>query len=60
MTVEELIQELHNYPMNWRVVLYSHGRCDIEEEDEILGCYEGEIFDEDDNVIEKVVELYEY
>ena len=32
----------------------------IEDEDEILGCYEASIYDDDDNVIEEVVELYEY
>lgn len=60
MTVKELIQKLHNYPMDSRVVLYSHGRCAPDEEDEILGCYETEVFDENDNIIEQVVELYEY
>lgn len=60
MTVKELIEELQKYNPNYRVVLYSHGRSDVEEEDEILGCYESEVFDEDDNVVEKVIELYEY
>lgn len=60
MTVKELIEELQKYNPNYRVVLYSHGRYDVEDEDEILGCYESEVFDEDDNVVEKVIELYEY
>lgn len=60
MTVKELIEELKHYPLNYRVLLYSHGRCSVEEQDEILGCYEEEIYDDDDNVIEKVVSLYEY
>lgn len=60
MTVKELIEELQKYNPDYRVVLYSHGRSGIEEEDEILGCYESEVFDEDDNVVEKVIELYEY
>lgn len=45
---------------NQRVLLYAHGRCGVADQDEILGCYEEEIYDKDDNVIEKVVSLYEY
>lgn len=60
MIVKELIKELEKYDPNLRVLLYSHGRCGIEEEDEILGCYEEEIINEDGEIIEKVVELYEY
>lgn len=60
MTVAELIKELSKYDSNTRVVLYSHGRYPVEDEDEILGCYEASIYDDDDNVIEEVVELYEY
>lgn len=60
MKVRELINELEKYDDNLRVVLYSHGRCSTEEEDEILGCYAQEIYDKDDNIIETVVELYEY
>lgn len=60
MKVEELIKELKKYDKNQRVMLYSHGRCGVEEQDEILGCYEQEIYDDDDNIIEKVVSLYEY
>lgn len=60
MTVGELIKELKKYNEKQRVLLYAHGRCDTSEQDEILGCYEEEIYDENDNVIEKVVSLYEY
>lgn len=60
MTVGELIVELNKYNKNQRVLLYSHGRCSVAEQDEILGCYEEEILDKDDNVTEKVVSLYEY
>ena len=60
MTVKELIEELQKYDGNQRVVLYSHGTCDVEEQDEILGTYPEEIRDKDDNVIETVVSLYEY
>ena len=60
MTVGELIEELQKYPKERRVLLYSHGSCGTEEQDEILGAYEEEIYDKDDNVIEKVVSLYEY
>lgn len=60
MRVKELIKELSKYDDNMRVMLYSHGRCGVKEQDEILGCFEEEILDKDDNVIEKVVSLYEY
>jgi hypothetical protein len=60
MRVKELIAELSKYDDNMRVMLYSHGRCGVKEQDEILGCFEEEILDKDDNVIEKVVSLYEY
>ncbi len=60
MKVGELIKELNKYDKNQRVMLYSHGRCDVKEQDEILGCYEEEIYDDNDDVIEKVVSLYEY
>lgn len=60
MKVEELIKELKKYDENQRVMLYSHGRCGVEEQDEILGCYEQEIYDDDDNIVEKVISLYEY
>ena len=60
MTVGELIKELEKYPKDRRVLLYSHGRCAVEEQDEILGCYGEKIYDENDNVKEEVVSLYEY
>lgn len=60
MTVGELIKELEKYSKDKRVLLYSHGRCGVAEQDEILGCYEEEIYDKDDNVIEEVISLYEY
>lgn len=60
MTVGELIKELKQYDENQRVMLYSCCRCGIVEQDEILGCYEEEIYDDNDDVIEKVVSLYEY
>lgn len=60
MTVGELIEELKTYDENQRVMLCSHGRCAVEEQDEIIGCYEEKIYDENDNVVEKVIALYEY
>lgn len=60
MIVGELIKELEKYPKDRRVLLYSHGRCGVTEQDEILGCYEQKIYDENDNVKEEVVSLYEY
>lgn len=60
MTVGELVRELQKYPKERRVLLYAHGRCGVAEQDEILGCYEEEILDKNDNVIEEVVSLYEY
>lgn len=60
MTVGELIAELNKYDKNQRVLLYAHERCGVADQDEILGCFEDEIDDEDDNVIEKVICLYEY
>lgn len=58
MKVRELINELQKYPKERRILIYAHGSCVVEEQDEILGCYEGEIYDIDGNVIEKVVSLY--
>lgn len=60
MTVGELIKELKKYDESQRVMLYSHGRCGVAEQDEILGCYEEDIYDDNDEVLEKVVSLYEY
>ena len=60
MIVGELIKELQKYPKERRVLLYSHGRCEVKEQDEILGCYEEKIYDQYDNVVEEVVSLYEY
>ena len=60
MKVKELIEALNKYNLESRVVLCSHGQCSTEEENEILGCYEQKIYDKDDNIIETVVELYEY
>lgn len=60
MTVGELINVLKKYDEKQRVMLYSHGRCATKEQDEILGCYEDEIDDENDEVVEKVISLYEY
>jgi len=60
MTVGELKKELDKFDDNQRVLLYAHGRCSVAEQDEILGCYEEKIYDENDNVIENVVSLYEY
>lgn len=60
MTVGELIAELNEYNKDQRVLLYAHGVCSTDEQDEVAGCFEEEIYDKDDNVIEKVVSLYEY
>jgi len=60
MTVGELIKELKKYDENQRVMLYSHGRCSVKEQDEIIGCFEEDVLDENDNVVEKVISLYEY
>ena len=60
MTVGELIKELKKYDEKQRVMLYSHGRCCAKEQDEILGCYEQRIYDENDGIVEKVIALYEY
>ena len=56
MTVKDLIEELSKYNPENRVVLSSHGSGD---DDEIIGCYETTIYDENDEC-ETVVELYEY
>lgn len=60
MTVGELIKELKKYDEKQRVMLYSHGRWEVAEQDEILGCFEQKIYDEHYDVVEKVVSLYEY
>ena len=60
MKVGELIKELQKYPEEQRVMLCAHGRCSVAEQDEILGCLEEKIYDENNNVVEKVISLYEY
>jgi hypothetical protein len=55
MTVGELIEELNKYDKNQRVLL-----CSTTKQDDILGCYEEEFYDENDNVIEKVISLYQF
>lgn len=60
MTVGELITELNKYDKNQRVLLYAHGACSTAEQNEIIGCYEEEIYNEGDRVIEKVISLFEY
>lgn len=60
MKVKELIEELKKYNPEYRVLLYNHGRCPIEKQDEIKGCYLEKIYDDKDEVIEEVISLYEY
>ena len=60
MKVKELIEKLSKYDPEHRVLLYSHGRCSAEEQNEILGCYEEEIRNDDDEFLETAVILYEY
>lgn len=60
MKVFELIEELKNYDPNMRVVLCAHGAVSAEEQDEILGSFTEDLFDENNEKIETVVFLYEY
>ena len=60
MTVRELISILSNYNENQRVLLYSHGACSVEEQDEVIDAFEEEIYDDNDNSIETVVSLTSY
>ena len=60
MKVKELIEELQKYDGESRVLLYSHGSCNVAEQDEILGCRQEKIYDNEENVVETVVSLYEY
>lgn len=60
MKVKELIERLKKYDPECRVLLYSHGTCGTEEEDEIIFASEGYIYNDKDEVIETVVELYDY
>jgi hypothetical protein len=60
MTVKELINELSKFEPDRRVFLYNHGAYDSNEQPEILGCYDSALYDNNDNEIEKIVELYEY
>ena len=60
MTVRELINILSNYDENQRVLLYSHGACSVEKQDEIIDAFEEEIYDDNDNIIETVVSLTSY
>lgn len=49
MTVGELIEKLKKYDEKQRVTI---------NQDDIIGCYEKEICDENDNVVEKVISVY--
>ena len=60
MTVEQLIDKLQKYPKEERVLLCAHGSCSVAEQNEIIGCFKEKIWDDDNNVIEEVVTLYEY
>lgn len=60
MKVKELIEDLKKYDGNYKVVLYNHGRDAREKQDEILGSFEQELYDDNDDVKEKIVCLYEY
>lgn len=60
MTVRELISILSNYNENQRVLLYSHGACNVDEQDEVIDVFEEEIYDDNDNFIETVVSLTSY
>ena len=57
MTVKELIEKLKQFDGNQKAVICQHGR---EPDLEVIGCCEEEVFGENDEVIEKVVSLYEY
>ena len=60
MTVRELINILSNYNENQRVLLYSHGACSVEEQDEVIDAIEEDIYDDNDNIVETVVSLTSY
>ena len=60
MTVKELIEELSKFDGDLKVTLYSHGTCGLEEQDEVIGCYEDGLFDDDGNVIFRVISLTGY
>jgi len=60
MKVKDLIKALNEFNPDYRVVISNHGQDSAEKQDEILGCYEEDYYDDDDKVIETVVTLYEY
>lgn len=60
MTVKELIEELSKFDGDLKVTLYGHGACGLEEQDEVIGCYEDSLFDDNGNVVFRVISLTGY
>ena len=57
MKVKELIAELSKYDGNMRVLLYAHGRCGVDEQDEVLGCYEEVLGCHEEEILRLIVNL---
>jgi len=60
MTVKELIEQLSEFDEDLKVTLYSHGTCGLEEQEEVIDCYEDTLFDDNGNIILKVISLTTY
>ena len=60
MTVKELIEELSKFDEDLKVTLYSHGTCGLEEQDEVIDCYEDALFDDNGNATLRVISLTGY
>ena len=60
MTVKEMIEQLSKFDGDLKVTLYSHGTCGLEEQDEVIGCYEDSLFDDNGNIIYRVISLTGY
>ena len=60
MTVKKLIEELKKYDGDLRVFICHNGHYDIEEQEEVIGSCIQEAWNNEDEIIENIVSLYDY
>ena len=60
VTVKKLIEELKKYDGDLRVLLCHNGHYDIEGQEEVIGSCIQEAWNDEDEIIEEIVSLYDY